>query len=171
MVSPDPDVEAILDTLSRHEVRYLIIGGIAAVLFGSPYPTEDLDICADEKGPNRHRLSQALIELDAREWDPHKGEFVEREWTDDMLAVDRTWLLQTRFGRLDILFAPAGTGGYPDLARRRQMIRLGDREVPVSAIEDLIRMKEAAGRERDRLHVPTLRKMLEEWRHHQSEGH
>lgn len=170
MVSPDPDVEAILDSLSHHEVRYLVIGGIAAVLFGSPYPTEDLDVCADGKGSNRQRLSEALIELGAKEWDPRKDEFVEREWTEDMLAVDKTWLLQTRFGRLDILFVPAGTGGYPDLARRRQMIRLGGRDVPVSAIEDLIRMKEAAGRERDRLQVPTLRKMLEEWQHQQRGG-
>ena len=167
MVSPDPDVEALLDTLSRHEVRYLVIGGIAAVLFGSPYPTEDLDICADEKGPNRQRLADALIELGATEWDPHKDEFVEREWSEHMLSADKTWLLGTRFGRLDILFAPAGTGGYPDLARRRQMIRLGHRDIPVSAIEDLIRMKEAAGRERDLQQVPTLRKMLEEWRHQQ----
>ena len=168
MVSPDTDVEAILDSLSRHEVRYLVIGGIAAVLFGSPYPTEDLDICPDGKGSNRQRLSEALIELDAKEWDPHKDEFVEREWTEDLLATDKTWLLETRFGRLDIVFAPAGTGGYSDLAHRRQMIRLGDRDTPVSAIEDLIRMKEAAGRERDRQQVPTLRKMLEEWRHSQS---
>jgi len=166
-MTPDPDVEAILDTLSRHEVRYVVIGGIAAVLFGSPYPTEDLDICPDAKGTNRKRLSEALIELGAEEWDPHKGEFIKREWTEDMLAVDKTWLLGTHFGRLDILFAPTGTGGYPDLARRRQMIRLGDRDIPVSAIEDLIRMKEAAGRERDRIHVPTLRKMLEEWHHNQ----
>lgn len=170
MVIPNTDVEELLDTLSRYEVRYVVIGGIAAVLFGSPYPTEDLDICAEDKESNRQRLSEALIELGATEWDPHKGEFVEREWTEDTLAVDKTWLLETRFGRLDILFAPAGTGGYPDLARRRQMIRLGDRDIPVSAIEDLIRMKEAAGRERDLHQVPTLRKMLEEWRHSQSEG-
>ena len=167
MVTPDPDVEVLLDTLSQHEVRYLVIGGIAAVLFGSPYPTDDLDICADEKEPNRQRLAEALIELGAKEWDPHKGEFVEREWSEHMLAADKTWLLETRFGRLDILFSPAGTGGYPDLAHRRQMVRLGHRDIPVSAIEDLIRMKEAAGRERDLQQVPTLRKMLEEWRHQQ----
>ena len=169
MSSPDKDVEAILETLSRHEVRYLVIGGIAAVLFGSPYPTDDLDVCADEREPNRRRLGDALVELDAKEWDPHKDEYVDRDWTQDPLAADKTWLLQTRFGRLDVLFAPAGTAGYPDLARRRELIRIGDREIPVSAIEDLIRMKEAAGRERDRQQLPTLRKVLEEWLHQQSE--
>ena len=170
MPSPDKDVEAILETLSRHEVRYLVIGGIAAVLFGSPYPTDDLDVCVDEREPNRRRLGDALIELDAKEWDPRKNEFVERDWTQDLLAADKTWLLETRFGRLDVLFAPAGTAGYPDLARRRELIRIGDRDIPVTAIEDLIRMKEAAGRERDRQQLPTLRKMLEEWLHQQSES-
>lgn len=165
MPPPNDDVEAIFDVLDAHGVRYMVIGGIAGVLFGSPYPTYDLDICADDRVTNRTSLGAALQELEAREWDPRKDEFVARRWDQDTLAVDQTWLLETKYGRLDVLFRPAGTQGFADLARRRELLEVSGRKVPVAAIEDLIRMKEAAGRERDLEQVPTLRKLLEEWLH------
>lgn len=161
--APNDDVEAIFDVLDAHDVRYMVIGGIAGVLFGSPYPTYDLDICADERLPNRTNLGAALQELEATEWDPGKDEFVPRRWDHDKLAVDKTWLLETKHGRLDVLFTPSGTQGFPDLNRRRELIEVSGKRVPVTGLEDLIRMKEAAGRERDLEQLPTLRKLLEEW--------
>lgn len=162
------DFEGIFDVLEAHSVRYVVIGGIAAVLFGSPYPTKDLDICADTEASNLANLAAALRDLEATEWDPHKGEFVERIWNEESLQVDSTWLLGTRLGRLDVLFAPAGTQGFSDLKRRRVVMDVGGRSVPVTGLEDLIRMKEAAGRERDLQQVPTLRKLLEEWLNRES---
>lgn len=157
------DFERIFEVLERHEVHYVVIGGIAAVLYGSPYPTKDLDICPDDRSSNMEHLGAALQELEAKEWDPHKGEFVERSWDAATLTVDRTWLLGTRFGSLDVLFRPAGTQGFSDLKKRRVLIDVADKKVPVAALEDLIRMKEAAARERDLQQVPTLRKLLEQW--------
>lgn len=157
------DFEAMFDVLDAHDVRYVVIGGIAAVLFGSPYPTDDLDICADAERSNLTNLAASLRDLEAKEWDPHKDEYVSRIWNEESLALDDTWLLGTRFGRLDVLFAPAGTRGFSDLKKRRVVIDVGGKNVPVTALEDLIRMKEAAARERDLQQVPTLRKLLEEW--------
>ncbi len=93
---------------------------------------------------------------------PAQGEFVDRLWNEESLTVDDTWLLGTRLGRLDVLFTPAGTRGFSDL-KSGVVIDVGGKGVPVTALEDLIRMKEAAGRERDLQQVPTLRKLLEEW--------
>jgi hypothetical protein len=69
--------------------------------------------------------------------------------------------LTTRFGDLDLSLEPSGTGGYEDLAPRSVLYDLGDGlAVPVAALEDIIRSKEAANREKDRQALPTLRLLL-----------
>lgn len=69
--------------------------------------------------------------------------------------------LITRFGDLDLSFEPAGTAGYAQLAAAAVEYDLGDGlRVPVAALEDIIRSKEAANREKDRQALPTLRLLL-----------
>jgi hypothetical protein len=65
-VPPRLDVEAILGALDRHGVDYVLIGGIAARLHGSPLLTEDVDITPALDRPNLARLAEALTELEAR---------------------------------------------------------------------------------------------------------
>jgi hypothetical protein len=70
--------------------------------------------------------------------------------------------LITRFGDLDLSFEPSGTSGYEDLKRRAVNYDLGEGLIaPVAALEDVIRSKEAANREKDRAALPTLRALLE----------
>ncbi len=153
------DPERILEILNDHRVSYIVIGGIAAILQGSPFPTLDLDICADVRPENLQNLAVALRDLDAKEWDPRKDLEVPRTWDPATLSVDKTWILRTRYGALDVLFEPAGTRGFSDLRHRQVSVSLEELEVAVAAVEDLIRMKEAAGRERDLEQLPTLRKL------------
>jgi len=155
------DPEALLEELTRHGVRFLIIGGIAGTLHGSPYPTDDLDICPQDGEKNLERLARCLEELEAKEWDPRKEIEVRFEWTPETLKVDKTWILRTEYGHLDILFEPSGTQGYRDLSRDKVQYELGAFTVDVVSVEGLIRMKEAAGRERDLEQLPTLRKLME----------
>jgi len=69
--------------------------------------------------------------------------------------------LTTRFGDLDLSFEPSGTSGYEELSPRCVRFDLGDGlVVPVAALEDIIRSKEAANREKDRQTLPTLRVLL-----------
>lgn len=70
--------------------------------------------------------------------------------------------LTTAFGDLDMAFEPAGTRGYEELEPRSVRYDLGDGiVVPVAALEDIIRSKEAANRDKDRQTLPTLRLLLE----------
>ena len=55
-----------LQTLQRHDVRFVIIGGVAGRLWGSPTMTNDVDICYDRDPANLERLAAALRELHAR---------------------------------------------------------------------------------------------------------
>lgn len=155
------DPRAVLAQFRRDEVIFVVIGGVAATLHGSPYPTSDLDICPQQDERNLERLARSLNALGAKKWDPRKDIEVSIEWSKDTLEVDKTWILTTRFGHVDVRFQPAGTQGYRDLARQKVHYDLNGVSIEVADLEDLIRMKEAAGRERDLEHLPTLRKLLE----------
>jgi len=155
------DPLAILRTLNEHDVRYLAIGGLAATLYGSPLTTGDLDICPSGDPANLERLAAALRVLDARIYsapEPNGVAFV-----PDAAFLGRVgvWNLITSGGRLDLSFEPSGTGGYDDLVKDVVLFEVGDLEVPSASLRDVIRSKEAAGRERDRLALPTLRRLLE----------
>jgi hypothetical protein len=72
--------------------------------------------------------------------------------------------LVPRLGDLDVCVSPAGTAGYDDLARSVVTYDLDGQLVPVASLEDVIRSKEAANREKDRVTLPTLRSLLEKSR-------
>ena len=153
--------EEILEALVTGGVQFVVVGGIAATLHGSPYPTLDVDTTPDKSHNNLERLVNVLRDLGAQEWKPHRDEFLDREWSAEMLAVDKVWLLMTKHGPLDLVFEPSGSSGYGDLVKKAVPYQIGKVEVLVASIEDLIRIKAATDRERDRMQLPTLRKLLE----------
>jgi hypothetical protein len=155
----EPD--RIISALERHRVRYVAVGDFAAIVHGSAHITTDLDVVPDPDLPNLERLADAIRELGARVR-PDTGS-LSFQATGPALAASATWSLTTRFGDLDITFEPAGTGGYADL--RRDALRLTVAEgvkATVASLEDVVRSKEAAGRDKDRLSLPVLRRILEE---------
>ena len=153
--------QEILAALDRHGVRYVVIGGLAAILHGAPHVTTDVDIVPEEALRNLERLSEVLRELNAKIRVAGEEDGVPFGHDADSLARVRIWNLVTDRGNLDITFQPSGTYGYEDL--RRDAVRMTVRgvEVPVAALADVIRSKEAADRQRDRAILPTLRRMLE----------
>jgi hypothetical protein len=139
-----------LETLARHEVDYVLIGGMAATLFGSPLTTGDADLCPDRSPENLTRLSAALRDLNARVYAVDSPRGLKFDIAPETLVQAEVWNLITDAGRLDISWVPSGTRGYADLSRDAVVFDL-----------DGIRSKEAAGRERDRAALPTLRLLLE----------
>src|SRR5881227_3943299 len=83
----------------------------------------------------------------------------------DMLGSAETWTLTTSAGDLVLCFMPSGTRGYGDLRREASRERLGKGlNVTVASLRDVIRSKEAAGREQDLAQLPLLRRTLEQIR-------
>jgi hypothetical protein len=152
----------IFATLDRHGVRYVLIGGMAAILYGSPNITNDVDIVPQEGPDNLERLSAALDALNARIRAAGEGSGVPFRHDGVSLAQVPIWNLVTDFGDLDITFVPSGTRGYDDLVREARAIALHRIQVPVASLADVIRSKEAAGRAKDRLVLPVLRRLLDE---------
>jgi hypothetical protein len=157
--------EKLLRTLERHRVRYVVIGGVGATLHGSPLPTRDTDICPEPSESNLERLAAALRELEARIRAPDASAGLPFTCDAAFLRQMKLLNLTTAFGDLDLSFEPAGTRGYEELEPRSVRYDLGDGVVlPVAALEDIIRSKEAANRDKDRQTLPTLRLLLEKGR-------
>lgn len=152
----------ILGALGRHGVRYVLIGGYAAVVHGSNSATFDVDVTPDDGRANLERLSLALTELDAKIRTDQEPDGVPFEHDGRSLGTVRVWNLTTRYGDLDISFEPSGTSGYKDLVRDSTTLTIDGVEIPVASLADVVRSKEAAGRPKDQLTLPTLRRILEE---------
>jgi hypothetical protein len=154
------DPVAILDTLNRHRVRYVVVGGFAATAYGSPLPTTDVDVTPETSKENLTRLSEALSALEARIRVEGIPDGLPFSHSADSLAGSHVLNLLTRFGELDLILAPAGGNAYPELAARALTVDLHDVAVPLAALEDVIASKEAAGRPKDRQALPLLRVLL-----------
>ncbi len=152
----------IIRTLSRNRVEYVLIGGIAATLHGSNLRTADVDICPSRTRENLERLTQALTEMEAaiRVAGLASGVPFSRDAT--FLSQVEILNLRTRFGDFDLSFLPSGTRGYEDLAKRKIVFDLDGLGVPTASLPDIIRSKEAAGRQKDLQHLPALRILLEQ---------
>jgi hypothetical protein len=159
------DPVAVLRVLVERDVDFVVIGGIAARLRGAPLLTQDVDITPATDRPNLERLAPALSELEARLRTAPEPEGVPFPFDPALLESERVWTLTTRFGDLDLVVSPAGTKGYTDVVRDADELRVAtDPEliVKVASLVDVIRSKEAAGREKDRAVLPMLRRTLEE---------
>ena len=156
----------IFEALDKHHVRSIVVGGIATSLQSSPFSTSDVDICPALDLENLENLASALRDLEAVAMADDEPQGLRLEFTGRSL---RKWLvdfqflnLMTSFGQLDLLYRPAGTAGYKDLLKDSVIKDLGDGlEVRVAALGDVIRSKQATGRQRDLEQLPTLRRLLE----------
>ncbi len=154
------DAYAIVRVLERHGVEFVLIGGIAGQLWGSPTITQDLDICYGRDRSNLERLAAALRELHAKL--RRVKEDVPFRLDALTLAAGDSFTFETDLGDLDCLGAPTGTNGYDDLKPAAERMPLGGHAVWVTSLDDLIRMKRAAGRAKDRIQLEILGAVREE---------
>ena len=162
-IHPDVDLAGILRTLADNRVRYIVIGGAAATMHGAPLPdTLDVDITPERSRDNERLLAAALREMEARLRLPGEAEGTDIELDERTFRQMTTMTFITKYGPLDLSFRPDGTDGYRELVKRSVIIRDLGIEIPVASLEDIIRSKEAAGRQKDAEHLPILYRFLRE---------
>jgi hypothetical protein len=149
-----------LQTLVRHRVRFVVIGGFAGRLWGSTTVTNDLDICYARDRKNLEALSGALKELEASLRGAPDG--LPFRPDAETLASGDHFTFTTNAGNLDCLGNPAGSRGFLDLIAGATPMKLDSIEVPVASLDDLIRLKRAAGRPKDLVEVEILGALKEE---------
>lgn len=159
---PEFAPQRLLAVLAKHQVDYVMIGGLAAAIHGSDFATSDLDITPALGHDNLSRLSAALKELSARirsDADPDGLPFAHDARS---LAAMSIWNLVTDAGDLDLSFIPSGTQGFADLRRDAVAIEILGSPTNVASLADIIRSKEAAGRPKDIAALPMLRRLFDE---------
>jgi len=148
--------------LLAHGVRFVLIGGYAASLRGSPVITGDLDLSYARDRDNLERLARALEELEARLRGPNVPDELPFRPNADTLEAGDQFTLLTRTGPLDIMGTPTGTSGFKDLEAGASEMEIGGMTVRVASLDDLIRMKQRAGRSKDIAHLELLRALRQE---------
>jgi hypothetical protein len=157
----DFDPFVTLRVLIAHDVRFVLIGGVAGNIWGSPAVTQDVDICYERKAENYERLVLSLRELRATlRGAPDGIPFI---LDARSLKMGDTFTFKTDGGDLDCLGTPSGTAGYADLLQHASEFEIDPGfRIMVASIDDLIRMKRAAGRPKDRIAVEILSALKEE---------
>jgi hypothetical protein len=164
---PPLDIDRLLACLVRHDVDFLLVGGVAAIAYGARRPTADLDCLARRSDENLGRLAFALRELNAR--------LRVHGLTDDEAARLPTRLDSATLGRMEISTwrtdagdfdvltdLPASDGRrlrYGDLIERAELQDVSGVAVRVAALQDVIASKEWADRPKDRAALDELREL------------
>jgi hypothetical protein len=154
------DFSALLFALHDANVEFLVVGGLAAVLNGTPVHTYDVDVVHRRTPQNVDRLMPVLDALDA----------VYRIQPERRLRPAKSALLSTghqnlmtKYGPLDVLGSIGERLGYEELLpHSSEMLIRSDFRARVLNLETLIEIKEQLGGEKDRAMLPVLRRTLEE---------
>jgi hypothetical protein len=148
------DAERILRALDEHGVEYILIGGLAVQTHGHIQRIASVVELIPSPDPrNLERLASALRGLGARVLNPGKEDV---EVDAKMLPRATIWQFATRDGGIDVMHEIPGGRSYAELRDRALRVRLGEVEVPVVSLDDLIQMKLARGRSVDLADVAAL---------------
>ena len=157
------DPRLICSAFDAEGVRFVVIGGFAATIHGSPLPTSDVDIVPERGDENLERLARSLSGLHARlRTDAGPGD----------VRIDRGFLrampfmlnLVTDHGDVDLTFAPAGgLDGFDGWDARAVDTEIAPGLViRIGALDDIIDSKRAADRAKDRAAIPYLESLRDE---------
>lgn len=157
-----PDILALLEVLTRHEIDFITVGAVAVAHHGHPRLTTDVDIVPAPTAANLRKLWEALEELEARpeELKEMRPEELPVSWSLEGLLQFGNWDLGTKYGRLDLLQYVVGTleteDDYKQLRERSEQARYDFGAVSVVGYSDLIHMKTIAGRDHDLIDIRSL---------------
>jgi predicted nucleotidyltransferase len=153
------DTERLFERLNRHAVKYILVGGMAAVAQGSSYLTADVDLCYARDEDNLERLAQALAPFHPTLRGAPPG--LPFRLDIPTLRAGLNFTLSTDIGDLDLFGEIAGLGDYDRVIEFSQVLDIYDVPCHVLTLEGLILSKKTAGRSKDLRLLPELETLLE----------
>lgn len=164
---PPLDLRRVLDVLARHQVDYILVGGVAANAYGAARPTLDFDCLPRRDAANLSRVGAALRELNAR---LRVGGLTDAESQALPMVIDvktldameiSTWM--TDAGGVDILRDIPDRDGthltYADLLDQSVTQEFEQVRVRLVGLDELIGSKEWADRPKDHDALPEIRRI------------
>ncbi len=153
------DIPGILGELAGGGVEFLIIGGVAVGFHGYVRATKDVDVVPAPDPKNLTKLARVLARLDAEV--EGSEEFESGELPDPLdpgaLALGGNWVLRTGLGRFDVMQWIGESALWERLSPAAIEVEIGGLTVKVVAYEDLVALKEEAGRPEDLADLRRLR--------------
>jgi hypothetical protein len=148
------EFRALIESLCRHQVDFVVIGGIALVLRGSGRTTQDLDLCYSRQSENVGRLALALSAFHPRlRGAPASLPFVLDEQT---IRSGLNFTLTSEAGDVDLLGEVQGLGDFAAVRALSSSLELYGYEVSVLSLAGLERAKRSAGRLKDVLDLAEI---------------
>lgn len=155
-----PNLEKLLPTFVGAGVEFIIIGGVAGILHGSARATYDIDLVYSRNEPNIQRLASMLAQYNPYLRNAPLGlPFV---WDTKTIRHGLNFTLTTTVGDIDLLGEVASGETYETLLPRSFEVEAFTVRFKCIDLPTLIRIKEAAGRPKDREAIAELRVLLEE---------
>ena len=143
-----PDFKDLLRLFNQHQVRYLIVGGYAVMKYTEPFCTLDMDIWVESVAENAKRAYATLVEFGAP-----MADLTVHDLTQPRI-VFQFGMAPTRVDVMTTIDAVT----FPEAWKNRVETHLSGIPISIISLQDLIRNKEAASRDTDRLHLERLRK-------------
>lgn len=131
-------LQDVFKSFQQREVKYVVIGGVASVLYGVPRVTFDLDILIEATPENAERLLAALTDV---------GFGTAALTNPEDVVVHEITVFNDRV-RIDVQTCTPGVS-FQDAWRRRQTVTYQGQDFFIVSKEDLIASKRAAGRDVD----------------------
>lgn len=153
------DIRGILEELNRAGVEFLVIGGVAVGFHGYVRATKDIDVVPAPDPRNLAKLAAVLGILDAQL--EGAEDFDDEELPNPLdpgaLALGGNWVLRTRLGRFDIMQWIGEDELWGRLSPTAIEAEIGGLVVRMVGYEELIALKENAGRPEDLIDLQRLR--------------
>jgi predicted nucleotidyltransferase len=152
--------KALLEVLAQADVQFILIGGGAANLYGSARVTFDIDIVYARTAKNLAAIASALLPLAPYLRGAPSG--LPFRLDEETLANGLNFTLTTPLGDLDLWGEVAGGGTYEGLVKNSIRVEIDDLKIRCATVDQLIILKNAAGRPKDFESVAELRAIPEE---------
>jgi predicted nucleotidyltransferase len=148
----------MLQGLRAHEIKFVVVGGLAAAAHGSRRITDDLDICYEPGKANVTRLAKILSQWDAYPRGIDRG--LPFFMDERQFRITPIMTLTTREGFIDVLDVVKGVGEYSKCRERSAQVEAFGIRFRVLDLPALIDAKRAAGRPKDIDQLPELEALL-----------
>ena len=152
------DFKTLLEALAAEKVRYVVIGGMAAIEHGAAILTSDLDLCYERSPENLQRLAKVLAGLKVTLRGAPKD--LPFRMDAETLQAGLNFTFDSVAGPVDTLGEVQGVGGFAEVDAHAIDARVYGVRVRVMGLDDLIRAKKSAGRRKDKLQLLELEDLL-----------
>ncbi len=144
----------LLKILTESDIDFVIIGGFAAMIYGSSQVTQDIDLCIAMNPENIEKFRKTLGPYHpVHRMTPQKLSFLKHP--EELKGIKNLYV-KTDLGVLDILGELPGVGSYSEIASRAIDTEFLGHKVKLVSIDDLIKSKKIVGRPKDHATVLEL---------------